>query len=199
MKPLVIYIAIAILVCLQASAYGQTSGAQKQFKPGPSSQKLNVAESVALYLAVGLAKTPSPELPEVSGRVELLMMAPFHMFERKDIESLVVQGIPLSNDLKNVIRSIMRDDPDGFVTATIDHSFWVRYSSDGIVIEIDPEWRDPLLFNQRIKSAAGSLRFRNGEIGIVQGRVFIKNGTEVQCRRQTYAYDTGVWNLKSKP
>jgi tetratricopeptide (TPR) repeat protein len=175
---------------------GQARATQKQSitKPKPHDKTLNVADSVTLYLALGLASLPDRNRTAITGRVELLMILPFHIFERETIDSLVVQGIPLSEDLKYAIRSNL--EPAGFITATINYGFWLRYLSDGIVIEVDAEWRDPLLCPPELKSLMGFLKFRNGEIGIIKNKVFVKDGTEAKHGNQVYVYRNGSWNLK---
>lgn len=194
-----LYIKIAMLVLLpQLQAYAQAVDSKQTSQAQPSPKILEISESVSLYLA-GLAvrrEVDAPSGARITGRSKPVfsLHSRVSFWGPEDLDSYVVQGIQLSERLRKLVRSHI-SDANWFEMVALDTCCWSRYSEDGIIVEVGDQWSYPILHGS-LDEIIELPSFRNGEIGIVDGEVFIKDGTEAKYDKRVYIYETGVWKSK---
>lgn len=105
-----------------------------------------------------------------------------------------VRGYSISSRLKKLVtKSDIYEDPDTLLILVLkDPCCWWYYRKDGITIGIEAEWESPL----RTPKGCEILEFRKGEIGLIKGEIFIREGTQLRIRDHpddTYTFTKGRW------
>ena len=109
---------------------------------------------------------------------------------KSEINDKKVRGYPLSSRLKNLVANA--DISDNYIGVLKNTCCWWNYRNDGITIEIEEEWKSPL----RKPEGCQMFDLRNGEIGLIKGEIFIREGTQLRLRDypdEEYTFTKGRW------
>jgi len=164
---------------------------QPQQRPGKISQE-NLSKCVELGVVITILAFPERGAL-IQGKNRPVFHNELGSFDNSSLNNKI-KGYSISSRLKKLVTKsdIYRDPNTPLMLVIKDPCCWWHYRKDGITIEIEEKWENPL----REPESCQILEFRNGEIGLIKGEIFIREGTQLRISDNTdevYTFTKGRW------
>ncbi len=134
-------------------------------------------------------ETKASDKPSIKNVIELTIVLGL-----KNQLSQSVGGDKLSARLQKLIK----DSNLGDVMVLLSNKAWIGINPDGVTILLKDEWLAPFTMSFSGENKLPAVEFRNGELGIKEGEIYIKEDTEAKIDSSTYKFTKGDWK-ESKP
>jgi len=95
----------------------------------------------------------------------------------------------LSQRLQALIKKYDAETFMGYLTAGTP----TVIQGNGVVFKLTKDWGTPFNFDTGNVDKIPEVKFRNGEVGIVEGEIYAKDGTEALVSGNTYVYTNHQW------